>query len=58
MTESVWDETLEIDLKGAFFMAQFAAKEMIKSQQGGRIINVLSVDAFRPLWHLRSLRRR
>jgi NAD(P)-dependent dehydrogenase (short-subunit alcohol dehydrogenase family) len=48
-TEKVWDDTLDPDLKGAFFLAQFAAKAMIAAGRGGRIINLLSTDAFRPV---------
>ncbi|MBT8340862.1 MAG: SDR family oxidoreductase [Desulfatitalea sp.] len=48
MNESVWDETIDTDLKGAFFASQFAAKVMIDAGRGGRIINLLSVDGFRP----------
>jgi NAD(P)-dependent dehydrogenase (short-subunit alcohol dehydrogenase family) len=48
VTEKVWDDTLDPDLKGAFFLAQFAARAMIAGGRGGRIINLLSTDAFRP----------
>jgi NAD(P)-dependent dehydrogenase (short-subunit alcohol dehydrogenase family) len=48
VSEKTWDYTVDADLKGAFFLAQFAAKAMIAAGQGGRIINVLSNDAFRP----------
>jgi NAD(P)-dependent dehydrogenase (short-subunit alcohol dehydrogenase family) len=48
VSEKVWDDTLDPDLKGAFFLAQFAAKAMIASGRGGRIINLLSTDALRP----------
>ncbi|EEF59741.1 SDR family NAD(P)-dependent oxidoreductase [Pedosphaera parvula] len=48
MTEEVWDHTVDTDLKGAYFLAQFAAKAMITTGRGGRIINLLSTDAFRP----------
>lgn len=48
MSEAVWDETLNTDLKGAFFASQFAANAMIAAGHGGRNINLLSVDAFRP----------
>ncbi|MBT8342457.1 MAG: SDR family oxidoreductase, partial [Desulfatitalea sp.] len=47
MTEAFWDETVDTDLKGAFFAAQFAAKAMVEAGSGGRIINLLSVDAFK-----------
>ena len=48
MTEEVWDYTVDTDLKGAYFLAQAAAKAMISAGRGGRIINLLSTDAFRP----------
>lgn len=47
-SEAVWDQTVGTDLKGAYFLAQFAAKAMIRAGRGGRIINLLSTDAFRP----------
>jgi NAD(P)-dependent dehydrogenase (short-subunit alcohol dehydrogenase family) len=43
-----WDTTVDADLKGAYFLAQFAAKAMIKRGHGGRIVNLLSTDALRP----------
>ena len=45
VSEKVWDETIDTDLKGAFFLAQFAAKAMISGGRGGRIIKLLSTDA-------------
>lgn len=42
MTEQQWDETLHINLKGQFFVAQAAAREMVKNKNG-RIINIASV---------------
>lgn len=47
MTESIWDETFDTDVKGAFFVSKFAAEAMIHAGQGGRIINLLSTAAFR-----------
>lgn len=46
MTERVWDETVDTDLKAPFFLSQYAAKAMIAAGKGGRIINILSTDAF------------
>ena len=43
VTEEQWDRVLSIDLKGAFFCAQAAAREMVKSKTPGRIINISSV---------------
>jgi NAD(P)-dependent dehydrogenase (short-subunit alcohol dehydrogenase family) len=48
MTEEIWDQTVDTDLKGPFFLAKFAALEMIKAGHGGRIINVLSTEIIRP----------
>jgi len=43
VTEEQFDRVLSIDLKGAFFCAQAAAREMIKRNIQGRIINTSSV---------------
>jgi glucose 1-dehydrogenase len=43
VTEQDFDRVLSIDLKGAFFCAQAAAREMIKQNIQGRIINTSSV---------------
>jgi len=42
VTEDIWDKTLDINTKGSFFCAQEVAKEMVKSGNGGRIINIAS----------------
>jgi NAD(P)-dependent dehydrogenase (short-subunit alcohol dehydrogenase family) len=47
-SEALWDQTLDTDLKGAFFIAKFAALKMIEGGRGGRIINVLSTEIRRP----------
>lgn len=47
-TEQLWDKTMGINLKGAFFYAQAAAREMIKAKHGGKIINMGSIDAVHP----------
>lgn len=43
VTEEHFDRVLSVDLKGAFFCAQAAAREMIKQKIQGRIINTSSV---------------
>ena len=43
VTEEQWDRVISVDLKGAFFCAQAAAREMIKRKTAGRIINISSV---------------
>ena len=42
-TEQQFDRVIGVDLKGAFFCAQAAAREMVKSKIAGRIINISSV---------------
>lgn len=48
-SEQLFDSVVGADLKGAFFLAQYAAKAMIEAGGGGRIINLLSTDAFKPM---------
>lgn len=48
VTESVWDKTVDVNLKGYFFMSQQGARLMLKQGQGS-IINVASVNARRPM---------
>ena len=45
--EKAWDKTCDVNLKGYFFMSQYAAKWMIQSG-GGTIVNVASVNGVRP----------
>jgi NAD(P)-dependent dehydrogenase (short-subunit alcohol dehydrogenase family) len=40
--EASWDAVLETNLRGTFFAAQAAARHMVKSGGGGRIINIAS----------------
>lgn len=48
VTEEQWDRQLAVDLKGPFFMAQAAARQMVK-QGKGRIINISSVHEDLPM---------
>jgi NAD(P)-dependent dehydrogenase (short-subunit alcohol dehydrogenase family) len=47
MTESDWDYVLDVNLKGAFFCAQAAAKQMVAAGRAGSIINLTSGAAYR-----------
>ena len=49
VTEEQFDRVLDIDLKGTFFCAQAAAREMVKRQIAGRIINISSVHEDLPM---------
>lgn len=42
VTEEDWDRVLDTNLKGAFFCSQSVAKQMIKQNMGGKIINMAS----------------
>jgi NAD(P)-dependent dehydrogenase (short-subunit alcohol dehydrogenase family) len=44
-----WRAVLEVDLTGAFTCAQEAARRMVATGQGGRIVNVTSVHEHVPL---------
>ncbi len=48
LTEQTWDRVLDVNLKGSFFSAQAAAKQMVKAGVGGRIVNIASIDALHP----------
>ena len=45
--EKYWDTLMNLNLKGLFFLSQAAARIM-KEHGGGKIINVASVDGFKP----------
>jgi len=46
-TEAAWDKTLDVNLKGPFFMIQKAAELMTRSG-GGSIVNVASINGISP----------
>jgi glucose 1-dehydrogenase len=43
VTEEHYDLVLGVNLKGAFFAAQAAARQMVKQGTGGRLINISSI---------------
>ena len=43
VSEAHYDLVLDVNLKGAFFAAQAAARHMVERGEGGRIINVSSI---------------
>ena len=47
LTDADWDAVHEVNLKGAFRCTQAAAKAMIGAVDGGSIVNLASVAAFR-----------
>jgi 2-deoxy-D-gluconate 3-dehydrogenase len=54
VTEEQWDRVVDLNLKGAFFMAQAAGRRMIEQGHGGRIVNIASQMA-EVGWHDRSV---
>ena len=46
--EENWDHVMDINLKPMFLMSKFAIPEMIKSGNGGSIVNISSISATRP----------
>lgn len=51
-TEALWDKVIDVNLKGVFFYSQAAARKMVEAQQGGRIVNIASIDALHPTGNL------
>jgi NAD(P)-dependent dehydrogenase (short-subunit alcohol dehydrogenase family) len=47
-TESAWDKTFDVNLKGYFFMTQHAARIMRDKGIAGSIVNISSVNGIRP----------
>lgn len=45
-TEQNWDDVININLKTVFFFSQTVAKQFIKQQSGGKIINIASMLSF------------
>ncbi len=54
LTESEWDRVLDVNLRGAWLMAQEMAKHMVRLGHGGSIINIASITAFRIAGQLAS----
>ena len=46
--EENWDHVMDINLKPMFLMSKYAIPEMIKSGNGGSIVNISSIFATRP----------
>ena len=48
ITEEDWDFVCNVNLKGAFFVMQAVAKQMIAQGDGGKIINTASISGKQP----------
>jgi NAD(P)-dependent dehydrogenase (short-subunit alcohol dehydrogenase family) len=47
LTAEDWDAVVDVDLRGAFVVAQAAAKRMVAAKTGGAIVNIASILAAR-----------
>ena len=45
ISEELWDECLDLNLKGVFLCSQAAARAMVAAGKGGRIVNVASISS-------------
>lgn len=48
--ENEWDDVIDINVKGTFFMSRAMADYMIQKQIKGHILNITSASALRPAW--------
>lgn len=48
MTEDDFMKVINVNLRGVFLCTKFISEQMIKQGQGGKIINVTSIDALHP----------
>jgi NAD(P)-dependent dehydrogenase (short-subunit alcohol dehydrogenase family) len=51
-TEQDWDAVVDVNLKGAFFVASEVARRMRADGRGGSIINIESILSFRQTGHI------
>jgi NAD(P)-dependent dehydrogenase (short-subunit alcohol dehydrogenase family) len=48
ITEADWDFVCNVNLKGAFFVMQAVARQMIQQGRGGKIVNTASISGKQP----------
>ena len=48
ITEADWDFVCNVNLKGAFFVMQAVARQMIEQGSGGKIVNTASISGQQP----------
>lgn len=49
MVDDDWDQVMDTNLRGAWLVAQTAAKGLVAAGQGGTIINIASITGLRPI---------
>jgi len=47
LTEAMWDDVLDVNLRGIFFAIQAAARQLLEQESGGSIVAISSVTARR-----------
>jgi NAD(P)-dependent dehydrogenase (short-subunit alcohol dehydrogenase family) len=52
LDEAGWDAVVDTNLRGAWLVAQAAARALVAAGQPGRIVNVASIVGLRPIGHL------
>ena len=53
-SETDWDRVVDTNLKGAWLLSRELAERWVKAGRGGRIINIASLLALRPIRHVPS----
>ncbi len=48
LSEELWDNTLNLNLKAVAFLSKLAVNTMVLKKHGGRIINISSADSIKP----------
>lgn len=48
MSGEDFDEVVAVNLRGTFLCSRYAGAEMVRQRRGGCIINIASIEAFRP----------
>jgi 2-deoxy-D-gluconate 3-dehydrogenase len=52
LTEELWDNTINLNLKSVAFLSKLVVKKMIEKKHGGKIINISSIDSLKPSGNL------
>jgi len=52
LDDADWDAVLDTNLRGAWLVAQTAARALVAAKRPGRIVNVASIVGLRPVGHL------
>jgi NAD(P)-dependent dehydrogenase (short-subunit alcohol dehydrogenase family) len=53
-SEAEWDRVVDTNLKGAWLLSRELAERWVKTRRGGRIVNIASLLALRPIRHVPS----